>query len=128
MGAKRYQIAIRLEEETYQRLDELASQRKLSLSAIARICLDDGVAGFDRRYEILRARMDGLQHEVQETATLARTAIAAVLLLQDNRDDDIETAKAKLLGNLLDAVSVEKLIKDRLAAVPPSQVRHRRSA
>lgn len=97
------QVNVRLDEDHYDQLCQLASARRLSVSTLAHLLMLDGLKQFDRQQEVLLDRLERLELLVEKATILSASAIAAAVIpadLNEKLDDQKSEVKDKMRAHI----------------------------
>lgn len=80
-------IQVRLTSPEYDVLANKAAAQKTTMAALLRAYMHEGLAGFDRKHEVLLDEVGAIRNEVEMARNLAASAVGALALLNVPRHD-----------------------------------------
>lgn len=80
-------VIVRLTEAEYSVLADAAKASKSNMAALLRAYMHEGLAGFDRKHEVLLDEVGAIRNEVEMARNLAASAVGALALLNVPRHD-----------------------------------------
>ena len=77
---KAERLEVRVDVDTRSEIEERAERMGISVSAVCRMFIVEGLARHDRRFDVFRDRLDQIEKLVQRTHAMASAGVAATLL------------------------------------------------
>lgn len=108
------QVNVRLDDDHYDQLCQLASARRLSVSTLAHLLMLDGLKQSDRQQGVLLERLERLELLVEKATILSASAIAAAVIpadLAEKLDDQKPEVQDKLRAHIRQSIRQGKNIR-----------------
>lgn len=105
-------IQVRLTSAEYDVLASKAAAQKTTMAALLRAYMHEGLAGFDRKHEVLLDEVRAVRSEIEMARNLAASAVGALALLNVQRHDAaaIQDIKKNLNESFGLAVAADQLL------------------
>jgi hypothetical protein len=80
-------LVVRFEQDEFALIEKNAKERKVSLSALVRHFVRQGLSNFDEKHEILYSTISEIKEDIKKTRDLSASALGAISLLDIQRLD-----------------------------------------